>query len=123
MGTIKRIDAGTDVALIGAWDAGRSGVPLDGANGWMDALDRDVAANHLFLIHTEADGGGPIDVYVEGEIPPNARRHARALGGEYLLAVPSGRLVVGGAEDYRAAVPRITSDSSVVNVAAGNYLL
>ena len=99
---IKRIDVGTDVAMIGAWDSARDDVPLNGARGPLaDVLRRDAAEAHLFLIHTGGDGGGPVDVYVDEDVPAAALEHGRAVDGTFLLSVPSGRLVVGGGEDYR----------------------
>ena len=122
-GTVHRIDAGTDVAMIGAWDAARDATPVVRAKGWAETFEREVGEGHLFLIHTGADGGGPIDVYVDAEIPQKVSKGVRAVEGEFLLAVPSGRLVVGGAEDYRAAKRRITNDDSVVDIPSGNYAL
>jgi hypothetical protein len=120
---VQRVDVGTDVAMIGAWDANRDARPPDRAVNWAEALQRDVDEGHLFLIHTGADGGGPVDVYVDTEVPPKVLDGASALDGEFFLALPTGRMVVGGAEDYRAAKRRITDDNSVVGVPPGNYLL
>ena len=119
---MKRIDAGTDVAMIGAWDAARDDAPLNGVGGHLaDVLERDVAQAHLFLIHTGGDGGGPVDVYVDEDVPPDARERARAIDGTFLLSVRSGRLVVGGAEEYRSRDRRITGDRSIVEVPPGDY--
>jgi len=67
----KRVEAATDVAMIGVWDEGRRDEPLPpeqrGAN---DALQRDAEDGHLLLIHTGGDGAGAIDVYVEEDVPP-----------------------------------------------------
>ena len=120
-----RVDAGTDVAMIGAWDTSRNDsvlvrVPFKQI---MNTLHEDVEAGHLFLIHTGADGGGPIDVYVEEPIPESALKQTRRAQGEFLIRVPSGRLVVGGAEDYRAPKPRITGENSIVVLPAGDYRL
>lgn len=117
-----RIDAGTDIAMIGAWDASQSDPFTDTSPGaFSQALERDAAEGRLLLIHTGADGGGPIDLYVDDEIPPDVLQHAKAINGEIFVTVPSGRLLVGGAEDYRCASPRITGDDSVVTIAPGDY--
>jgi len=121
----KRVDAGTDVAKIGAWDASRNDSVL--SKGWGKAYDQtledDAAEGHLFLIHTGADCGGPIDVYVDAEVPDAVRNAARLLDGEFLIRVPTGRLVVGGVEDYRSAKPRITGENSIVSIPSGDYRL
>jgi hypothetical protein len=120
-----RIDAGTDVAIIGAWDASRNEL-IPGKvsfKDWTKTLQEDVRAGDLFLIHTGADGGGPIDVYVEEPAPESTLTHARPADGEFLIRIPTGRLLVGGAEDYRSEKPRITGENSIVQVPAGDYRL
>jgi len=111
--------------MIGAWDGSRNeGVLSNGPlKKVMDTLHEDVQAGHLFLIHTGADGGGPVDVYVEEAIPESALKRTRRAEGEFLIRIPTGRLVVGGAEDYRAAKPRITGANSNVLLPSGNYCL
>ena len=120
-----RIDAGTDVAMIGAWDAERDTTPFTAAETKRvpDALEADAAAGHLFLLRTGADGGGAIDLYIDEAIPAEMQQRLAREGGEFLLAIPSGQLVVGGAEDYRSAEPRITGPDSCVAVPAGDYSL
>jgi len=119
----KRVDAGTDVAMIGAWDAGRSDSAL--AKRWGKAYDQtlenDAVEGHLFLIHTGADCGGPVDVYVDAEVPAGVRAATRLVDGEFLIHVPTGRLVVGGVEDYRSAKPRITGENNIVSIPSGDY--
>jgi hypothetical protein len=120
-----RIDAGTDVAMIGAWDRSRNDCVLGNVpfKEIMRALNEDAQAGHLFLIHTGADGGGPIDVYVEESVPESALKQTRPAEGEFLIRVPTGRLVVGGAEDYRTRKPRITAENSIVSLPVGDYRL
>ena len=117
-----RIDAGTDVAMIGAWDASGQDSPLPpSAAGHLESLEHDAAEGRLFLLHTGADCGGAIDVYVDEDPPADLIRHAKRVGGEFLLRLPTGRLLVGGAEDYRSPQPRITSPGSIVTLPAGDY--
>src|SRR5260221_12587956 len=120
-----RIEAGTDIAMIGAWDAGRDdGEPakLSGKK-FQAALNSDAEAGQLFFIQTGADGGGPVDVFVDEEIPPQLRRQIRLNPKEFLLRIGSGRMMVGGVEDYRSSQPRITGPDSVANIPAGDYEL
>lgn len=120
-----RIEAGTDVAMIGAWDASRNDAVIAKRWGkeWDRILEDDVAQGHLFLIHTGADCSGQIDVYWDTEVPPEARAHTRPIVGEFLICVPTGRLMVGGVEDYRSDKPKITGEDSIVDVPSGNYAL
>ena len=121
-----RIETGTDVAMLGVWDASRSTLPLDekGFAGIAEMLEQDSADGHLFLIHTGADGGGPVDVYVDEEPPGKVLKGAKSITDrDYLLRVPGGRVAVGGAEDYRARQPINTSEKSIVELPAGDYAL
>lgn len=121
----KRIEAGTDIAMIGAWDISRNAVVLTENWGrkYEDALERDTRAGHLFLIHLGGDGGGPIDVFVDEEIPPSLQKHVTRKPSEFLLRIPTGRLMIGGVEDYRSAKTQITGEESMVKVPFGDYLL
>jgi hypothetical protein len=120
-----RIDAGSDVAMIGAWDAGRNDSVLTKAGGKKleEALEQDATAGDIFVIHLGGDGGGPIDVYVDSPIPSEALKEMRAADREFLLRVPSGRLIVGGVEDYRSATPKTTGPNSVAVLPPGDYAL
>lgn len=116
-----RIDAGTDAALIAAWDASRGAYPLAESDDPRDALELDAAAGHVFGLELGGDGGGPVDVYVDESIPDAELAALRPIAGTYLLAVPTGALVVGGGEDYRSSEPINTSDRSVVRIPPGEY--
>ena len=111
--------------MIGAWDQSRNdGVPAKtGYKQLKNTLHEDAQAGHLFLVHTGADGGGPIDVYVDESVPESALKQTRRAEGEFLIRAPTGRLVVGGAEDYRSPNPRITDERSIVVLPAGDYRL
>lgn len=120
-----RVDAGTDVAMIGAWDALRNERPFSAAETKRvsETLEADAAEGHLFLLRTGADGGGAIDLYIDEAVPAEVQQRLAREGGEFLLALPSGRLVIGGAEDYRSAEPKNTGPDSCVTVPAGDYAL
>lgn len=120
-----RVDAGTDVGMIGLWDAQANATPLSKAESkrFSDILETDAAQARLFLVHTGADGGGPVDVYFDEAIPAAVLEQLKPNGDEYLLVLPTGTLVVGGAEDYRAATPRITGPNSSVQVPPGEYAI
>lgn len=119
----RRIEVGTDVALLGAWD--ESCEIADFASLSMKQIDillnDDAKSGQLFLMELGADWGGGADIYVNVEIDPEGRDRLRPVGDEYLVSLPSGQMVVGGVEDYRSAEKRITSDASVVKVPPGEY--
>lgn len=103
-----RVEAGTDVALLGAWDAARDAEPFSKEMfrelaAW---LEKDAQDGHLFLIHTGADGGGPVDVIVDEPIPAEELSRLEPIEGLRRLSVPSGLMKVAGAESYRAPKPR-----------------
>lgn len=120
-----RIETGTDIAMIGAWDASRNDTALAGLWGKKleQALEADCTAARLFLLRTGGDGGGPVDVYVDAAIPEAVRKEYRAAKREFLISVPSGRLVIGGIEDYRTGKSNITGADSVVTLPSGDYAL
>src|SRR4051794_17359330 len=118
----QRIEGGTDIAMIGAWDADHGSTLL--SDPCLETLQQDATAGHVFFINTGGDGDGPVHVYLDQQIPDDECRYARPLGKEYLLRVPSGKLIVGGMEDYRSGKPpRITGPDSAVNIPPGDYRL
>jgi len=120
-----RFDAGTDVAMIGAWDLGRNAQPFtpEEYKRLSETLDVDAEQGHLFVLHTGADGGGPVDVYVDERLPDEPLSRLTPLGNDLVLALPTGQLIVDGVEYYRARKPDTTLPSRAVNVPAGDYLL
>jgi hypothetical protein len=120
-----RVEAGTDIAQIGAWDATQDDGAFDkfSFKRRTAALREDSEAGFIFVINTGADGGGPIDVYIDEPIPESALKENKLLNGEFLLRVPSGKLVVGGVEDYRYSKRKITGLESIVLVPGGDYKL
>ena len=120
-----RFEAGTDVAMIGAWDAqrGAQAFSAEEYKRLSDALDADAEQGHLFVLHTGADGGGPVDVYIDEPVPPDVLQHLTPLGDALVLALPSGTLIVDGVEQYRSRRPNATLASRAVSVPPGDYLL
>ena len=118
-----RIDAGTDVAMIGAWDAQQNASPFSAAElaDQQNSLERDVSRGALFVIHTGGDGGGPVDLYIDEPAPPEVLARVTPIAGEARLSLPGGALTVGGVEDYRSPDARVISPDSIVNVPAGDY--
>jgi hypothetical protein len=118
-----RIDAGTDVAMIGAWDAQQNASPFTPAEvaDHQNSLERDVSQGSLVLIRTGGDGGGPVDLYIDEPAPPEVLARVTPVGSKARLSLPTGALTVGGVEDYRSADARITGPASIVSVPAGDY--
>lgn len=120
-----RFDAGTDVAMVGAWDAARGSVPFSAEEyeRLADTLDADADAGHIFVLRTGADGGGPVDVYVDESIPAGVAERLTPIGNACVLALPSGSLVVDGAEYYRSRKPDRAVAERAATVPAGDYVL
>jgi len=120
-----RFDAGTDVAMIGAWDAQRGAQPVtpEEYKRLSDTLDAEADAGHIFVLHTRADGGGHVDVYVDEPIPSEVMTRLTGQGGEFVLALPSGSLMVDGVEHYRARKPDAAASDRAVHIPAGDYAL
>jgi len=119
----QRVYVGTDVALLGVWDEACEVVDYSKLKmkEVSNLLNGDSAAGRLFLMELGADWSGTVDVYVNREIEPEVMHQMRQVPDEFLVAIPSGRIVVGGVEDYRSAEAQITSESSVVAVNPGDY--
>jgi|SRR5690242_11091779 len=120
-----RFDAGTDVAMIGAWDAERGAQPFSAEEyaRLSDTLDADAAAGRIFVLHTGADGGGPVDVYVDEPIPAELMQRLTPQDGEFSLSLPSGTLMVDGAEYYRSRKSGAARLDRAASVPAGDYTL
>jgi len=120
-----RFDAGTDVAMIGAWDLERGARPFspDEVQRLAEALDADAAEGWLFVLHTGADGGGPVDVYLDEPVPDDTSARLTPLGTSLVLALPSGKLIVDGVEYYRGRKADPARASRAVAVPPGDYLL
>jgi hypothetical protein len=117
-----RFDVGTDVAMLGAWDTRRAAQVLTGdeAKNRADVLTADAEAGYVFWINTGADGGGPVDVYVDETPVSDIKRSLTFLGGDFLLSVPSGELIVDGAEFYRASTDSV-KERRPARVRPGDY--
>jgi len=100
-----RFDVGTDVAMLGAWDASRGAQIATKAEWkqWSDLLEADAEAGQIFFMKTGGDGGGPVDVYIDQPVPTGVLEDLTRVEGEFLLSLPSGDLIVDGAEYYRTA--------------------
>ncbi|HTK53104.1 MAG TPA: hypothetical protein VL308_14540 [Gemmatimonadaceae bacterium] len=120
-----RFDAGTDVAMVGAWDVERGAQPFspEESKRLSEALDADAAHGHLFVLHTGADGGGPVDVYIDEPAPNDVLGGLTPVGDALVLAIPSGQLIVDGVEYYRSKKPDAARASRAVAIPAGDYLL
>lgn len=119
-----RFNVGTDVAMLGAWDAQRGSQIASAAEWkkWSDLLEADAAAAHIFLVKTGADGGGPVDVFVDEPVPQDILKDLTRMEGEFLLALPTGDLVVDGAEFYRTPKDAPTANHPA-RVRPGDYLV
>ena len=120
-----RFDAGTDVAMIGAWDAQRGAQPFttEEFDRLSDSLEAEADAGHAFFLRTKADGGGPVDVYIDEPIPAELAERLTPLGDAFVLALPSGTLMVDGAEYYRPKKPDAATTVRAVSMPAGDYAL
>ena len=75
------------------------------------------------MIHTGADGGGPVECYVENPHRPTIHARFAPIAENVLLSVPSGALMVGGIEDYRFPNRRSPAPTASIQVPAGDYAL
>lgn len=117
-----RIEAGSDIAQLGVWDAARQTDVLsqNKVKARKQALQADATNGVLFIIDTGADGNDTIDFYFEESPPPDLIRNFRQVGEERLLVIASGRINVDGLEYYRTPL-ETASMSNLVELPAGDY--
>lgn len=117
-------EAGTDVAMLGIWDAD---APTDdvGKGKYKDyqaILEADARDGKLIFINTYSDGGYPMGIVTDrADLPSGILDWYDAVDRALFINTPTGRLVVGGLEDYRSSKPRITSEKDVFEVDPGIY--
>ena len=117
-------EAGTDVAMLGIWDAD---APTDdvGKSNYKDyqaILDADARDGKLIYINTYSDGGYPMGIVADrAALPSGVLDGYDAVDRALFIHTPTGRLVVGGLEDYRSSKPQITSEKDVFEVDPGIY--
>ena len=121
---MKRLYAGTDIALIGAWDSNSNkNLPSDTAVSKIDEIiEKASAEGSLFFIKTGGDGGGDIHIYVNEDVPENINNCSKVIEEKFSISIPSGELVVGGIEEYMD--PSLAGDAdNSLQVPEGDYSL
>ncbi|XAL99636.1 hypothetical protein OT109_18910 [Phycisphaeraceae bacterium D3-23] len=121
---LKRIELGTDVAMVGVWDPGR--IYPDVATQYGDNIDffeAESEAGRLFFINTASDGGYPSDIYVNERPDAEQLGLYQTLDRVFLIESQSGQLIAGGLEDYGSCNPQITTKQDEFSVEPGRYAL
>lgn len=121
-----RFHAGTDVGMIGVWDAVRGAEPFlpNELTQLSESLDAEANAGHLFVVRTDGNGVTPVDVFIDEPIPADIAAAITPLGDEPLmLSISSGSLMVDGVESYRPKTPDSARAERAVAISPGDYLL
>ena len=118
-----RIEVATDIAMLGAWDSSRSKkTPIQKLRASdLITLRSDAQSGDLFLIELGGDWEGLLDIYVNSDLSETLKDNTFAVENEFLLSIPTGRLIVSGVEDYRSISRDNGSEERVVNIAPGRY--
>lgn len=111
-----RIDAAPRSGLFLVHDAGVTLPVID--RDRMDALERDAVAGKVFFLASDDPMRFRVDVYIAETQPPELQQDFQALGGSFLLDLPSGRLVVAGYNSSDAAAGK-----TPIAVPNGAYVL
>lgn len=121
----KRIEVGTDIATIGVWDPAHERHDLEGAKyaDYDAALRSEAQSGRLFYMNTGADGGCPVDIFVDETPDADVLTAYSQVPREFLVISESGRLIAGGVEDFVSAQKQITSPDDEISVPPGRYRL
>ena len=120
MTTPIRIEAGTDVAMIGIWDHSWDATPLP-KRGTIPELEAAADERQLWLVKTLGDGSYEADIYVDQQADVDELEDRRVVGDWRALHVPSGKLCFSGVEDFRTAKKQITGEDAYFEVTPGEY--
>jgi hypothetical protein len=116
-----RVEAASDGGLIVFHDIGAECVALVAEGGasrrWIPDGVRD---GSCFVIDADDAVSYRLDVFVEEEPSGLAEHRCRPLGGAHLLRIPSGRLVVEGAEAWADG---LCGEENAVDLDPGDYAL
>ncbi len=119
---MKRINCGTDIALIGIWDISLKEEPIlkkDFLN-IESVIKKDSKEGNLFFIKTRADGESIIDIYVNEEIPKEVKDYSYEQNEDFLLISQSGKLKCDGLEEYRRG-EGVVNEHNLIEVPQGRY--
>lgn len=114
-------EAGTDIAMIGIWDADASGgeIPFKCLIG---EISKDGKEGKLLRVDTGADGGYSICVVSTLEELRTFRLDAYAkIEHDFFLKSETGAFIAGGLEDYRNGTPQITSKDNLFKLEPGAF--
>ena len=103
-----RINAGTDIACVGIWDAA------------LPPSKRSIEGE-ILPIHTSADGSYVLQILVDEPFVPPQEQRFETLEREFGLHLGSGSAIVGGCEDFRNPRPQITSAEDRIRVEPSWY--
>jgi len=121
----KQVIIATDIATIGVWDPELEDQDIQaGLTGQSDvAREKACEAGQLFLLHTWGDGDHVVEVYIDEAPEPELLASYSQLAGPFLVVSPSGRLSLGGAEDFRQATKMVTRPDAEISLVPGRYAL
>ncbi len=123
----KRIEAGTDIAMIGVWDPAHERPDLKTARSadFEAGLETEARAGRLFYVQLWSDGSYDIDLYVDEEPPLDDLQIYTPSEREFLISSQSGRLMADGIEYFVSESNQGTSDDDPfqITVAPGMYAL
>ena len=118
------LDAGTDVAMLGLWDANapRDDIGKSNPGKFQELLDEDAHKGKLIYINTSSDGSFSIGICLcSNDLPEDLEKWYTQVDRRLFLNVESGQVIAGGLEDYRSSNPQITGDADLVTVRNGVY--
>jgi len=119
----KRVEVGTDIAMIGVWDPAHERHDLKKAKyaDYEASLRSEAQSGRLFYINTGGDCGYPVDIIIDEATDAEVLSVYSQVSRDFLVISKSGRLVAGGVEDFVNVEKQITSPDDEISVPAGRY--
>lgn len=116
-------EAATDIATIGIWDADLDKINQNQSyKDWSKTIETDAANGDLLYIDTGADGSYSVCIVdTKEELEKFTLNHYCKVEKEFYLFSKSGKLMIGGLEDYRSDKPATTNEDDIFLIKPNPY--
>jgi hypothetical protein len=125
-GMHKRLEVGTDIAMIGIWDVAHARPDLKqllGSASFDPEIRSDAIQGRLFLVYPGGDGSWDIEVFVSEEPPQELLEVYSQLNRKFRIESTSGQMIAEGIEDFVKIEDFSPTEANKIPVPPGSYSL